>query len=92
MLGFEDGRASVGMHPVLEVRFIVIGKDVVYLQALGPGIHQPFLRALKVVFDVALTADIGPHLLARSHGIDVVVLDALRRFEGTYAFKEARVV
>ena len=78
VLRLEHGRAGVGVSPVLELRFVVVGQDVLDLQPLGPRIDQPLLRSLEIIFDVALAADVGAHLLARRLLVDVVVLNALR--------------
>ena len=69
---------------------VVVLVDLVHLQALGPRIGEPLLRALEVVLDVALAADEAAHLLPGGHRVHVVVLHALARFQGADALEEAR--
>ena len=73
VLGLEHRRAGLGVRPVLEAVLLVVGEDLVGLQALVPRIGETLLGALEVVLDVALAADVGAHLLARRHRVDVVV-------------------
>ena len=63
------------------------------LQALGPGEGQRFLRAAEVIRDVTLRADVGAHLLAGGHGVDVVVLDPCDAFSARMpSMKAGRVI
>ena len=68
----------------------VVLVDLVHLQALGPRIGEPLLRALEVVLDVTLAADEAAHLLPGRHRVHVVVLHALARLQGADAFDETR--
>ena len=90
MLRLERGRAGLRVGPVLECTLVVVGHDLLDLEPLRPRIDEPLLRALEVVLDVALAADVGAHLLARRLLVDVVVLHALRRLERADAFDERR--
>ena len=86
----EHGSSCVGMNPVAEFLLLVVGQDVIYLETLGPGIDQPFFRTPEIIFDVALTAYEGAHLLAGGLLVDVVVLNALGTPQGANAFDESR--
>ena len=88
VLRLEDGRACLGVGPVLVAHFVVVGQDVLDLQALRPGIDDPLLRPLEVVLDVALPAHIGPHLLAGGVAVHVVGGHSLRGLERRHAFHE----
>ena len=83
-------RAAVGMVPLLDLLLVLDSNDVFHFQALRPRESEPLVRRLKVVRYVALAADVGTHLLARGHGIDVVVLHSLRSLQRTNAFHEGR--
>ena len=88
MLRFEHGGAGVGVGPVFELRFVVVSLDLFDLEPLGPRIDEPLFRSFEVIFDVALAADVGAHLLARRLLVDIVVLHALRGLERADAFDE----
>ena len=68
------------------MRLVVVRLDLFDLEPLGPRIDEPLLRALEVILDVALAADVGAHLLARRLRVDVVILHALRGLERADAF------
>ncbi|CAI4031487.1 hypothetical protein DNFV4_01909 [Nitrospira tepida] len=90
MLRLQHGRSSLGMRPVLELRLFVIGEHVVNAEALGPGKDQALLRPPEIIFDMALAADEGTHLLSRRHRVDVIVPDALLFLQRPQALDEGR--
>ena len=90
MLGLECRRSGLGVRPVGEARLAVVLVDLLRLQALGPRIRQPLLRALEVVLDVTLPADEAAHLLPGRHRVHVVVLHALAGLQGPDTFDETR--
>src|SRR5437762_1426418 len=63
MLGLESRRARVFVGPVAEADLVVIGLDLLDLEALRPGKDKSLFGALEVVLDMALTAHEGAHLL-----------------------------
>ncbi len=65
MLDLDHRRVGLGVGPVLEAYFRVIGIDVVDVQAVFPRERQHLVVTGKIVFDVALGADVGAHLLPR---------------------------
>ena len=77
MLCFEHGGARVGVRPVFELGLVVVSLNLFDLQPFRPRIDEPLFRALEIIFDVALAADIGAHLLTRRLLVDIVVLQAL---------------
>jgi hypothetical protein len=94
MLRLEHLRARLGVHPVREalrspdlVRGIfptvkiVVGLDLLDLEAVGPRIGDDLALALEVVLHVALTADVRSHLLSGGVAIGVAVGDALPGLE-----------
>ena len=90
MLRFEHGGAGIGVRPVFELRLVVVSLDLLDLEPFSPWIDKPLLRSLEIIFDVALAADVGAHLLPRRLLVDIVVLDALRGLERADAFDESR--
>src|SRR6185436_3583255 len=86
MLRLERGRAGVLVSPVAEADLVVVGDDLLDLEALGPGIDETLPGALEVVLDVALAAYVGAHLRGRCLLIHVVVLDAQRGLVGAHTF------
>ena len=90
MLSLQHRGAAVCMGPVFEADLIVVSQHVFNFQPLGPGVHQPLLRPLEIVFNMALPAHIGAHLLARRHRVDIVILQPLSRFERPHPLDKPR--
>jgi hypothetical protein len=77
VLRLQHWRFGLAVRPVPEAGFVVVGLDLVGLQALVPRVRQHLTLALEVVLNVALPADEAAHLLAARHGVDVVVVAGL---------------
>ena len=90
MLCLERGSAGVLVGPVAEADLVVVGGDLLDLEALRPGIDEALLRTLEVVLDVALAAHVGAHFGGRGLLVHVVVLHALRSLVGAHALDERR--
>ncbi len=79
MLRFEHRRSGLGVLPIAELDLVVVGFDVVHLQAFRPRIGDRFAFGLEIVLNVTLAADEGAHFLPRGHRVGVVVVDPLGR-------------
>src|SRR5215213_654914 len=90
MLCFEHRCARGGMFPVFELLLVIKSENVLDQKSFGPRIDQALLWTTEVIFIVTLPANVGPHLLPRGLLIYVVVLNALRSFQGAHAFYECR--
>ena len=90
MLCLQRGSAGVLVGPVPEADLVVVGDDLLDLEALGPGIDETLPGALEVVLDVALAAYVGAHFRGRGLLVHVVVLDAQRSLVDAHAFDERR--
>ena len=90
MLCLERGGAGILVGPVTEADLVVVGGDLLDLEALRPRIDEALLGALEVVLDVALAAHVGAHFGGRGLLVHVVVLHALRSLVGAHAFDERR--
>jgi len=64
-----------------ELLGVVVGLDLLGLEAVGPRVHDDLARRLEVILDVALAAHERPHLLTGGIAIGVVVRDTLLRLE-----------
>jgi hypothetical protein len=79
VLGLEGRRTALSVGPISEARLLVVGEDLVCLEAVLPGEGEGLLGASEVVHDVALAADEGAHLQTGRIPVDVVVGHPRRR-------------
>src|SRR4051812_48963948 len=76
------------MGPILELNCVVVGKNILDLQSIRPGINQPLLRSFEVILNVTLAADEAAHLLSGSIAVHVVVLDTGAGLKCPHSFDE----
>src|SRR5262245_20885574 len=90
MLCLEYGRSCISMNPVLKLRLIVVAENLLDLEPLCPRICETLVRALKVIFDMALAAHESPHFLSGGIPVDIVISHALGGLQSAYSFYETR--